>query len=60
MHIEAEYMHVGTTSDLRITSNPSQFQAVEGNVDTRSAEAKPLYKVDKSVSTRRSFKLEIL
>ena len=35
-------------TDFRIIPNPSEFQAVEKcNVDTRSAEAKPLYKIDK-------------
>ena len=28
--IDAEYMHVGTLSDFQIISNPSQFQAVDG------------------------------
>ena len=35
-------------TDFRIIPNPSEFQAVEKcNVDTRSAEATPLYKIDK-------------
>ena len=58
-YIEAEYMHqVPLLISERSPIRPN-FKLLKGNVNTRSSQAQPLYKIDKLVATGGPFKPEL-
>ena len=59
MHNEAEYMNQIPLLSSELSPIRPNFKLLKGNVNTRSSQAQPLYKIDKLVSIWGSFKPEL-